>query len=47
MWALLAAGVTFIGAIVFGMAKASSRGEKITESHREELLARKNGKEKE
>ncbi|WP_186725521.1 hypothetical protein [Planomicrobium sp. CPCC 101110] len=41
MWGVFMSGGVFVLAIVFSLAKASSRSEKITESHRTELLSRK------
>ncbi|WKA57734.1 hypothetical protein QWY16_14690 [Planococcus shenhongbingii] len=45
MWGLIISGITFIVAMTFSLAKASSRREVISIQHREEILAR--GKEKE
>lgn len=47
MWVALAGGAAVIFGFVFSFAKASSRAEKITERHREELLNRETEKEKE
>lgn len=41
MWSAIVSGGLFILAIIFSLAKASARADNITESHREELLARK------
>lgn len=40
MWGILGAGAVFIMAIILSLLKVSSRGEKIAEQHREELLTR-------
>lgn len=42
MWAIIIALGSLVLAFVFSLAKISSRGEKITEQHRQELLERKN-----
>lgn len=41
MWAIITAGIAFTAALVLSLAKASSRGDNIAKSHREELFARK------
>lgn len=44
MWGILVAGAVFLGTLVMSLAKASSRGERLAEQHRIELMNRKNGK---
>ncbi|PSL40750.1 hypothetical protein B0H99_104212 [Planomicrobium soli] len=41
MWGVFMSGGLLILAIVFSLAKASSRSDKITDAHRTELLERK------
>ena len=45
MWGVLGAGAIFVLALVMSLAKASSRGERLAEQHREELVNRKEGKQ--
>lgn len=47
MWMALTGGIAVVIGFAFSFAKTSSRAEKITEKHREELLNREIQKEKE
>ncbi|MCJ1908378.1 MULTISPECIES: hypothetical protein [Planococcus] len=47
MWMALTAGIAVVAGFAFSFAKTSSRAEKITEKHREELMNREIPKEKE
>ncbi|MDN7244597.1 hypothetical protein [Planococcus shenhongbingii] len=46
MWGIIGAGVMAVLTIVFSLAKASSKGEQLAKQHREEILARKGGKQR-
>lgn len=47
MWMAIAGGIAAVVGFAFSFAKVSSRAEKMTEKHREELLNREIPKEKE
>lgn len=44
MWGIFGAGAIFVFAFAMSLAKASSRGERLAEHHRQELLNRKSSK---
>lgn len=46
MLGIIGAGIVFTFTLIFSLAKASSKGERLAEQHREELLARKNNRKK-